>query len=820
MAGIKLDLSQFKHVKSDKNTTTLQHRKGGHQLTLMHKALSPDNQEQLSALAKLSQSSQTPQQTAEIDQQKMAKGGNLKRKKMSDGGETDEQGHPKLDVSPEAQQAINSQIDENRKENVYVPDAQKKTPDKPLYDTSGFSDGGEVDEYGYPKDTSKDKPLYDTSGFAKGGPIPNASITNVMGYGPIGGMAKGGKARKMYADGSDQVVSDEDLAPGQPMTSASQVSSAPIGNTTQVDVPSSQASAPRSEDPEMVRKQKEAMSSQMDADSQLNGYKNAYNQMLSSSGSPVSADDMFGPNGEPPRNPINSQLWAQAQSSNDTQNMAAAEIGRRKALVQSNDIIQKQEAEHEQAQAQNAIYAQLGVPNRVPDPGAPQLPQDQQQASGMVAQDQSAQPSAQQLQPENMTAQDIQAQNPNDLMGSYQNALNYGLTGIQQEMSAKQQLAQDLQKQHQTAIDANAAMQQSFKDSNSELNQERLAHIQDIKDGYIDPEQYWNDHSKLATGIGIILAGFNPSNNPNAALNFLKFQMEQNLNAQAHNLGAKENLLSANIQQFGNVRAAADMTRVMQSDYVQHLMDQAAARAGTPMAQAQSNLMKSQLYKDFAPIMMRASLFRTVQNLQQQPNGGMKQGQSPTASVEAILPQLRLYAPDLAKQVEDHMIPGVGAGATQVVPQEVRDRTVAMKNLNDRLIDLQSFVRQHPVANNIHNYQAATQKAAEIGALYSQSLGGSMTEGRISWLDEQIAKHPTSLPAYLLDNSAKLQEIKDSNLVRMNNTLNSVGLKVPQSMQPRQLDNSPQAALRWAQANPNDPRAQDVLAKAQKLLGR
>lgn len=49
MSRIKLDLNSFKHVKSDKHSTILQH-KDGHQLTLAHNALSPESREQLHAL--------------------------------------------------------------------------------------------------------------------------------------------------------------------------------------------------------------------------------------------------------------------------------------------------------------------------------------------------------------------------------------------------------------------------------------------------------------------------------------------------------------------------------------------------------------------------------------------------------------------------------------------------------------------------------------------------------------------------------------------------------------------------------------------------
>lgn len=49
MSKVSLDLKQFQHVKSDDKTTTLRH-KDGHELTIAHKALSPEYQEQLKAL--------------------------------------------------------------------------------------------------------------------------------------------------------------------------------------------------------------------------------------------------------------------------------------------------------------------------------------------------------------------------------------------------------------------------------------------------------------------------------------------------------------------------------------------------------------------------------------------------------------------------------------------------------------------------------------------------------------------------------------------------------------------------------------------------
>lgn len=51
MANIKLDFSQFKHKESAKDSTTLEHKKDGHTITLYHKTLSKDNADKLRSLA-------------------------------------------------------------------------------------------------------------------------------------------------------------------------------------------------------------------------------------------------------------------------------------------------------------------------------------------------------------------------------------------------------------------------------------------------------------------------------------------------------------------------------------------------------------------------------------------------------------------------------------------------------------------------------------------------------------------------------------------------------------------------------------------------
>src|SRR5262249_18594132 len=153
-------------------------------------------------------------------------------------------------------------------------------------------------------------------------------------------------------------------------------------------------------------------------------------------------------------------------------------------------------------------------------------------------------------------------QTSQNMMGAGFNERLKGITDTSKAQAALGEAqAQVLQQRQNDLHDAQVAYQQHF----DALDNERQALVHDVQNGYIDPEKYWTgdkngngSHSRIATGIGIILAGFNPTNNPNAALEFLKHQMDMNINAQKANLDAKNTLLSHNLRQFGNLKDATE----------------------------------------------------------------------------------------------------------------------------------------------------------------------------------------------------------------------------------------------------------------------
>jgi hypothetical protein len=352
------------------------------------------------------------------------------------------------------------------------------------------------------------------------------------------------------------------------------------------------------------------------------------------------------------------------------------------------------------------------------------------------------------------------------------------MAGIQQQAAATGQLGEQQAQVLDRNLQDQHIAQQSFQQSYRQLEDERQAHMQDIKDGYIDPNAYWKDHSKVMSGIGMILAGFNPTNSPNAAVNFLKFQMEQSLEAQRQNLGAKQNLLAANQRQFGNLRDAMDMTRVMQNDIMAHELQSAAAKAQTPMAKAAALQAAGQLQMEAAPLFQQFALRRAMMNLTN--NGG-----SPNA-IEHMLGYMRVVNPEMAKEMESRYVPGVGLAATPV-PNDVRGQLISKQQFGEAVKNLQSWATQHSGSLSPSAIAEGRTMAANVQNLYRQGInGGVFKQGEQSFISGIIDAEPTKF-FNSIRVIPKLNEALRENQASLNILKKGYGLPAQQEAQAPQI---------------------------------
>lgn len=368
--------------------------------------------------------------------------------------------------------------------------------------------------------------------------------------------------------------------------------------------------------------------------------------------------------------------------------------------------------------------------------------------------------------------------------------------GMQAEVQGATEMGKavgDLGKAKAVALEQDVArkqdISQAYQKSFQQLDGERKAHISDIQHGYIDPDQYWKgnangngSHSKIAAGIGMILAGFNPTSRPNAAMEFLNHQMDRNIDAQKANLGAKHNLLMANLQQFKNLQDATDMTRVMQADVIKNQLEQAAATAASPMAAAAAKTAVGQIDAKYQPIFMQLQIRHMMQGLG---NGGV----SVPGSTGQMLSGLDVVAPEQAKTYRERYyqpydVPGGKSIADRPIEPAVRAQLVSQDKFDNAANTLKQLIQKHHgVPSSAHPVDAklAEQQSMILQSLFREgTLGTVYKQGEQPLLDKAVSGNPMDLTHYFTE-LPKLDGLIQSNKMMKDTTLNSYGLTPPQS---------------------------------------
>ena len=255
--------------------------------------------------------------------------------------------------------------------------------------------------------------------------------------------------------------------------------------------------------------------------------------------------------------------------------------------------------------------------------------------------------------------------------------------------------------------------------------------------------------------------------------------MNRNLEAQKQNLNSKQTLLSHNVQQFGNLRDAMNMTRIQQNDMLAHQLGAAAANAAGPMAKAAALQAKGQILQQNAPLMMQLSMNRTMMHLANQANAGGPGTGNPTAAIEAALPMMRQRMPEQAKEWESRLVPGVGVG-TVPIPESARGQMVATKNVND-LFNRSLMMAQQPIPTNPAQYakykaMADTVQQQLIGSIKQAQHDGVYKESEAEFLLKQIGDSPASM-FRAFSSVPKIKELQQIKQQEYTNLLGQFGIR-------------------------------------------
>lgn len=420
-----------------------------------------------------------------------------------------------------------------------------------------------------------------------------------------------------------------------------------------------------------------------------------------------------------------------------------------------------------------------------PDQLPEQAPIAQQTPPGASATD--APPSAQQQAPPPPSVPKQVEQSP-DFMHGYEAKMG----GYKAEADAAKIVGDQAAKVQADQAYNEQQTADKYKANFNALEQERQGHMQDIKNNYINPDKYWENHSKLAAGIGIILAGFNPTGKPNAALEFINNNINRSIEAQRANLGSANNLLSATMHQFNNVNDATNMAHVLMNDAAKSQINAFASKAQGPMAKARAQQLMGQLEMDTGMRMQQLGASQTLRQIA---------GSGSEGAFTSALGKAQQFAPELYKDYQSKYLPGVGVAKVPVTPAD-RDALEGFNSLGKRLDQAIAF--QDSVAGKggvwTPSNRAMAQNLKNSIVVEMNKLTGlkRLNEYEFDNYTNQVGDIGSINTGGL---STKLRDIKQQLGQHKSAMMNSLGV------QQFQKPNADQAAAAWAAANPKDPRA-------------
>lgn len=179
-------------------------------------------------------------------------------------------------------------------------------------------------------------------------------------------------------------------------------------------------------------------------------------------------------------------------------------------------------------------------------------------------------------------------------------------------------------------------LQNNYNQQFSMLEQERQNIMTEIKESKIDPERYMGNmgnFQKASTAIGLLLSGVGSgaSGHSNMAMDFLQKNIDRDIETQKMDMNRKDNLLKATMQQFGNLKDATSMAKVMMNDIYTAKIEAAAAKSKDPMAQARAQQAIGALRAASAPLQVEIAQ-------RQAALAGIKTGQvSPASAVNHLV---------------------------------------------------------------------------------------------------------------------------------------------------------------------------------------
>jgi hypothetical protein len=822
MSNIKLDLSRVKHVKSDGNSTTLQH-KDGHLITLVHKRLSPDNQKQLAHLAQgggvnpldsgeanyaynaglpcrnpncKSMGKPHPNCRCYSSAPHFAKGGKVRNfcaeynKHESDceyyKDPNQDLGH--LTASKESIYARKNDMAEGGK--IKTPTEGELRTQRGFWESESgkkamghqqkeiqnikntskpkYMDGGDVQCM---KDGGETIPAWQTSienAFQQHFGVPIAHAAEVVGL-------KGDAGVEDVAAAWDRYIQQHPEAAPKPVQAPAQQWQDP-------------AAAPKQDisalTPEQIQGRQAVLANQ-----------SAYEKQLQSN-SARDADPNFNPDlgPDPADQKANGGPVRKMYAEGADDGPVATGYMKYKDPTTVEDLPDDGDDDNAKIPAIPEQKIDKKREDKIHTPDTYGHPQDMPQAQPQQPQDQ-PQPDLTTVPTPDMSRPGVGIQSTNpvrrwaDLKDGFYN----------DKMSEVNAWDYDLANGHITPLTYNKLM---------------FYNAEDTGEGKYGTQK--STLGKLGSLFSLLVsgAGSGLAHQPNAVIGMMNNTIQNDLEAQKQSKANAQNYLRLAQQhemQKANINVLNSQAALNANISAQQKMNSAAFHSfvkqanayppGSPEQQkafATLAMLKPTLDQTNSTLADRAATAGAIYSLGQQQNPAQKigQAQDPEAAFKARQQAAQLsgdpYQQANAKFEADRHLPGVAGTASKIVPPDVQDRMIKMNTLDKQLKNLTGVLNQYSAMSLSGNMNPKVLgqmavKAHETAALYNQTLDGlGMTEGRLGWLGQQIPSNPQTAFERLKGSKEKLEEVMRNNQMRKNEVLTGYGFPPQASQQSNQ----------------------------------
>ena len=374
--------------------------------------------------------------------------------------------------------------------------------------------------------------------------------------------------------------------------------------------------------------------------------------------------------------------------------------------------------------------------------------------------------------------------------------------GYQQQIAGAQQQAQAesaIGKTQETVLKGQALGQQKVMDDYQQhfnaLNAERQALTHDILNKHIDPNHYLGSMStgqRIGTALSLLAGGIGAglTGGPNQALQMLNSQIDRDIEAQKAAIGQKETLLSANMRQYGNLKDATDMTKIMMHDIASTQLQQAVASQASPAAQARAKQITGALEMQTAPMMQQLSMRRMLQSGQ-----GAAQ-QDPASYVPFVVP----------------------ADRQKDVLHEIGQAQNAIQNSDAMMKHFDEATKENTVGGRASRLGFTPPSILAMRASMLPIIHDA--EGRVNEFEQKttsdLEPKPGDKESTIAAKRQALQQFLQQKAAAPNAKAFGIDLSkfASTSHNPEaRLSPQQQSFAEWARSNPNDPRSAAVLKK-------